>query len=171
MSFTFLAPSTFKITFLMLNWPSPFPKGPCWLPRLALTRSLPSSLVLTSLIPKAVLWKKLSLCVLLYLKTRVQFNSVQSLSHVRLFVTPWTAVQQASLFITNSRSLLKLMSAELMMSFNHLICLPLLLLPSTLPSIRVFSNESVLHIRWTKFWSFKFSISPSNEYSGLISLR
>ena len=157
----------------MLNWPSSFPKGPWWLPRLALTRSLPSSLVLTSLIPKAVLWKKLlSLYLLLYLKTRVQFNSVQSLSHVWLFVTPWTAALQASLFITNSWSLLKLMSAELVMPSNHLIlCHPLLLLPSIFPSIRVFSNESVLHIRWTKFWSFRFSISPSNEYSGLISFR
>ena len=106
------------------------------------------------------------------MKTRVQFNSVQSLSHVRLFVTPWTAALQASLFITNSRSLLKLMSAELVMPSNHLILhCPLLLLPSIFPSIRVFSNESVLHIRWTKFWSFRFSISPSNEYSGLISFR
>ena len=153
----------------MLIWL--FSKDPQWLHRPSLTRSLPSSLVLTSLIPKAVLWKKLlSLYLLLYLKTRVQFNSVQSLSHVRLFVTPWTAVQQASLFITNSRSLLKLMFAELVMPSNHLIlCRPLLLLPSIFPSIRVFSNESVLHIRWTKFWSFRFSISPSNEYSGLIS--
>ena len=87
-------------------------------------------------------------------------------------MTPWTAARQASLFIINSRSLLKLMSAELVMPSNHLIlCLPLLLLPSIFPSIRVFSNESVLHIRWPKYWSFSFSISPSNEYSGLISFR
>ena len=87
-------------------------------------------------------------------------------------MTPWTAARQASLFIINSGSLLKLMSAELVMPSNHLIlCLPLLLLPSIFPSIRVFSNESVLHIRWPKYWSFSFSISPSNEYSGLISFR
>ena len=102
----------------------------------------------------------------------LQFSSVPLLSHVWLFATPWTAAHQASLFITNSRSLLKLMFAELVMPSNHLIlCRPLLLLPSIFPSIRVFSNESVLHIRWTKFWSFRFSISPSNEYSGLISFR
>ena len=100
---------------------------------------------------------------------KVQFSSVQSLSHVRLFVTPWTAARQASLSITNSRSLLKLMSIELVMPSNHLIlCYPLLLPPSIFPSIRVFSNESVLLIRWPKYWSFSFSISPSNEYSGLI---
>ena len=97
---------------------------------------------------------------------------VQSLIHVRLFATPWTAAHQASLAITNSWSLLKLMSIELVMSFNHLIlCRPLLLLPSIFPSIRVFSNESILHIRWPKYWSFNFSISPSNEYSGLTSCR
>ena len=100
------------------------------------------------------------------------FSSVQSLSHVRLFVTPWTAAGQASLSITNSWSLLKLMSIELMMPSDHLIfCHPLLFLPSTFPSIRVFSNESVLLIRWPKYWSFSFNISPSNEYSGLISFR
>ena len=99
-----------------------------------------------------------------------QFSSVQSLSHVWLIATPWTAACQASLSITNSRSLLKLMSIELMMPSNYLIlCLPLLLLPSIFPSIRVSSNESVLCIRWPKHWSFSFSISPSNEYSGLIS--
>ena len=99
-------------------------------------------------------------------------QSVQSLSHVHLFVTPWTAAHQVSLSITNSQSLLKLMSIELVMSSNHLIlCHPLLLLPSILPSIRVFSNESVLCNRWPKYWSFSFSISPSNEYSGLISFR
>ena len=98
-------------------------------------------------------------------------NSVQSLSHVRLFVTPWTEVCQASMSITNFWSLLKLMSIESVMPSNHLIiCRPLLLLPSIFPSIRVFSNESVLHIRWPKYWSFGFSISPSNEYSGLIPL-
>ena len=98
------------------------------------------------------------------------FSSVQSLSHVRLFATPWTAAHQASLSITNSRSLLKLMPIESVMPSNHLIlCQPLLLLPSISPSIRVFSNESVLPIRWSKYWSFGFSIVPSNEYSGLIS--
>ena len=99
------------------------------------------------------------------------FSSVQVLSHVQFFVTPWTAAQQASLFITNSQSLLKLMSIELVMPSNHLILCHLLLLPSIFPSIRVFSNESVLRIRWPKYWSFVFSISPFNEYSGLISFR
>ena len=100
-------------------------------------------------------------------------SSVQSLSRVRLFSTPWTAACQASLSITNSRSLLKLMSLDaLVMPSNHLIlCHPLLLLPSILPSIRVFSNESVLLIRGPKHWSFSFSVSPSNKYSGLISFR
>ena len=99
-------------------------------------------------------------------------KSIQLLSHVRLFVTPRTAARQASLSITNSWSLLTLMSIELVMPFNHLIlCLPLLLPASILPSIRVFSNDSVLHIRWPKYWSFSFSISPSNEYSGLTSFR
>ena len=98
--------------------------------------------------------------------------AVQSLSRVRLFATRWTAVRQASLSITNSWNLLKLMSIESVMPSNHLIlCRPLLLLPSIFPSIKVFSNESVLHIRWQKYWSFSFSISPSNEYSGLISFR
>ena len=97
-------------------------------------------------------------------------SSVQPLSHVRLFATPWTAACQASLSITNSRSLLKLMFIESVMPSNHLIlCYPLLLPPSIFPSIRVFSNESVLRIRWPKYWSFSFSISPSNEYAGLIS--
>ena len=99
-------------------------------------------------------------------------QSVQSLSHVWCFATPWTATGQASLSITNSRSLLKRMLIALMMPSNHLIlCHPLLLLPLVFLSIRVFSNESVLHIRWPKYWSFSFSISPSNEYSGLISFR
>ena len=102
----------------------------------------------------------------------VQFSSVQLLSHVWLFVTPWTAARQASLSITNSRSLLKLMSIASVMPSNHLIlCHPLLLLPLIFPSIRVFSSESVLHIRWPKFWSFSFNISPSNEHPGLISFR
>ena len=96
---------------------------------------------------------------------------VQSISHAQLFVTPWTVECQASLCITNSQSLLKLMSVKLVMPSSHLLlCRPLLLLPSIFPSIRVFSNESVLHIRWPKYWSFSFSISPSNEYSGLISM-
>ena len=99
-------------------------------------------------------------------------SSVQSLSHVQLFVTPCTAAHQASLSITNSWSLLKLMSIESAMPSNHLVlCCPLLLLPSIFPSIRVFSNESALRIRWPKYWSFSFNISPSNKYSGLISLR
>ena len=100
----------------------------------------------------------------------VQFSSVQPLSRVWLFATPWTAACQASLSITKPWSLLKLMSIELVMQSNHLIlCCPLLLMP--FPSIRVFSNESVIHIRWPKYWSFSFSFSPSNEYSGLISFR
>ena len=101
-----------------------------------------------------------------------QFSSVQSLSCLRLFATPWTAAHQASLSFTNYRSLLKLKSIKSVMPSNHLIlCRPLLLLPSIFPSIRVFSNESFLHIRWPKYWSFSFSISLSNEYSGLISFR
>ena len=99
----------------------------------------------------------------------VQFSSVQSLSCVRLFVTPWIAARQASLSITNSWSLLKLMSIESVMPSSHLIlCCPLLLLPLIPPSIRVFCNESTLHMRWPKNWSFSFSISPSNEHPGLI---
>ena len=100
------------------------------------------------------------------------FSSVQSHSRVRLFVTPWTAAHQASLSITNSRSLPKLLSIESVMPSSHLIlCRLLLLLSSIFPSIRIFSTESVLHIRWPKYWSFSFSISPSSEYSGLISFR
>ena len=99
-------------------------------------------------------------------------SSVQSLSHVRLFVTPWTAACQPYLSITNSWGLLKLMSIESMMPSNHLIlCHPLLFPPSVFPIIRVFSSESVLHIRWPKYWSFSFSISPSKEHPGLISFR
>ena len=100
------------------------------------------------------------------------YHSVQPLSCVWIFVTPWTAACQASLPITNSQSLLKLMSIKLVMPSNHLIlCHPLLVLPSTLSSLRVFSNESVLCIKWPKYWSFSFSISSSNEYSWLISFR
>ena len=99
-------------------------------------------------------------------------SSVQLLSHVQLFSTPWTAARQASLSITNSQSLLKLKSIESVMPSNHLILYcPLLLPPSIFPSIRVFSNEPALHIRWPKYWSFIFNISPYNEYSGLISFR
>ena len=100
------------------------------------------------------------------------FSSVQSLSRVPVFVTPWNTARQASLSITNSRSPPKPMSIESVMPSNHLILFrPLLLLPSIFPSIRVFSNESALRIRWPKYWSFSFNISPSNEYSGLISFR
>ena len=102
----------------------------------------------------------------------VQFSSVQSLSHVRLFATPWTAARQASLSITNSQSPPKPMSIESVMPCNHLIlCHPLLLLPSIFPSIRIFSSESALRIRWPKYWSFTFNISPSKEHPGLISFR
>ena len=101
-----------------------------------------------------------------------QFSSVQSLSHIQLFATPWTAAHQASLSITNSRSPPKPMSIESVMPSNHLIlCCTLLLLPSIFPSIRVFSNESALRIRWPKYWSFSFNISPSNEHPGLTSFR
>ena len=101
-----------------------------------------------------------------------QFSSIQSLSRVRLFVTPWTAAHQASLSITNSWSLLKLIFIESVMPSNHLIlCHPLVLLPPIPPSIRVFSNDSALHIRWPKYWRFSSNISPPNEYSRLISFR
>ena len=101
-----------------------------------------------------------------------QFSSVQLLSRVRLFATPWTTACQAPLSITNFQSLPKLMSMELVMPSNHLIfCHPLLLLPSIFPSIRVFSNEAALHIMWPKYWSFSFNISPFNEHPGLISFR
>ena len=109
--------------------------------------------------------------LLIIYKMLLQFSSVQSLSSVRLFVTPWTAAGQGSLSITNSQSSLKLMSIESVIPSNHLIlCCPLLLLPSIFPSIRVFSNESV-RIRWPQYWSFSFNISPSHEHSGLISFR
>ena len=99
-------------------------------------------------------------------------SPVQSLSRVQLFATPWTAARQTSLSITNSWSLFRLIPIESVMTSNHLIlCLPLFLLPSIFPSIRVFSNESALHIKWAKYWSFSFSNSPSNEHSGLISFR
>ena len=104
--------------------------------------------------------------------TSVQFSSVQSLSCVPLSATPWTAARQASLSITNSRSSLQLVSIKSVMPSSHLILgRPLLLLPPVPPSIRVFSNESTLHMRWPKYWSFIFSISPSNEHPGLISFR
>ena len=107
-----------------------------------------------------------------YFPMSVQFSSVQSLSHVQLFATPWIAAHQASLSITNSWSSLRLMSIKSVMPSSHLIlCCPLLLLPPIPPIIRVFSNESTLRMRWPKYWSFSFSISPSREYSGLISFR
>ena len=109
----------------------------------------------------------------IYWRTKVGFSSVQfSHSVVSDSATPWTAAHQASLSITDSRSLLKLTSIESVMPSNHLIlCRPSLLSPSVFPSIRVFSNESVLHVRWPEYWSFSFNISPSNEHSGLISFR
>ena len=111
-------------------------------------------------------------CECSHYMSSVQFSSFQPLSLVRLFATPWTATRQASLSITNSWSSPKLMSIESVMPSNHLILYhPLLLLPSIFPSIRVFSNESTLHIRWPKYWSFSFNISPSREHSGLISFR
>ena len=109
---------------------------------------------------------------MLHIIYHFQFSSAQSLSCVQLFATPWTAAHQASPSITNSQSLLKLMSIKSVTASNYLIlCYPLLLPPSIFPSIRVFSSEPVLHIRWPKYWSFSFSISPFNEYSGLISFR
>ena len=107
-----------------------------------------------------------------YYKLITSFSSVQSLSHVQLFATPWTAACRASLSITNSQSLSKFMSIESVMPSNHLnLCCPLLLLPAIFPSIRVFANESALHTRWPKYWSFSFNISPSNEHPGSISFR
>ena len=107
-----------------------------------------------------------------YTSANIHFSSVQSLSRVRLLVTPWMAARQASLSITNSWSLPKPMSVKSVMPSSHLIlCCPLLLLPPICPSIRVFSNETTLHIRWPKYWSFSFSISPSKEHLGLISFR
>ena len=116
-------------------------------------------------------WKNILRLLNIYIQRR-HISSVQSLSLVWLFVTPWTAARQASLSITNSQSLPKLMSIQSVMPSNHLILSrPLLFLPSIFPSIRLFSDESMLHIRWPKYWSFSFSISPSNEYSRLISFR
>ena len=110
--------------------------------------------------------------LVLRVSVQTESSSVWLLSHVQLFATPWIAAHQASLSITDSWSLLKLMSIKLVMPSNHLIlCDPLLLLPSIFPNIRVFSNESALRIRWPKYWSFSFSISPFSEYSGLISFR
>ena len=110
--------------------------------------------------------------VLFYGQNSIWLSSIQLLSRVRLFEIPWTAACQTSLSITNSRGLLKLMAIESVMPSNHLIlCRPLLLPPSIFPSIRAFSKESVLHIRWLKYWSFSFSISPFDENSGLISFR
>ena len=110
--------------------------------------------------------------ILSFFSNIYQFSSVQSLTRVRLFMTPWIAARQASLSVTNSRSSLRLMSIELVMPSSHLIlCRPLLLLPPFPPSIRVFSNESTLHMRWPKYWSFSFSIIPSKEIPGLISFR
>ena len=126
-----------------------------------------TSVISTILYSSSPIHSSASLTLLLVLS-----SSVQSLSHVQLFVTAWTTACQASLSITNSQSLLKLMSIKLVMPSNHLIlCHPFLLLPSIFSSIRVFSNESILHIRCPKYWSFSFSISPYNEYSGLISFR
>ena len=116
--------------------------------------------------------KSLSVSPSLSSKRQVQFSSVQSLSRVWLFVTPWTAARQASLSITNPWNLLKLMSIESVMPSNHLIlCCPLLLLPPIPPSIRVFSSESTVCMRWPKYWSFSLSISPSNKHPGLVSFR
>ena len=112
------------------------------------------------------------MCLVLIIAFFNRISSVQSLSHVQLFMTPWTTAHQASLSIINSQSLLKLISIQLVMPSNHLIlCCPLLLLPLILPSIRVFSNESTLCMRWPKYWSFSFSNLPSKEISGLISFR
>ena len=111
-------------------------------------------------------------CIYVYTQENIQFSSVQSLSCVRLFETPWTSARQASLSITNSQSPPKPMSIESVMPSNHrILCHPLLLLPSIFPNIRVFFNESTLRIRWPKYSSFSFNISPSNEHSGLISFR
>ena len=120
-----------------------------------------------------LLWKRKVRTITLGVKpSSDQFSSVWSLSHVWFFATPWTAARQASLSIANSWSPPKLMSMESVVPYNHLIlCRPLFLLPSIFPSIRVFSKESALHIRWPKYWSFSFNISPSNQYSGLISIR
>ena len=142
-----------------------FPQTECWYIQFILLAFF--SLVFNQEIEWVAYGKKWSVLHVLFW----DITSVQSLSHVWLFVTPRTTAYQASLSITNSRSLLKLKSIELMMLSNHLIFCHPLLLPSILPSIRVFCNESVLCISWPKYWSFSFSISSSNEYSGLISFR
>ena len=127
---------------------------------LSLIRIQGNSLFLNGKVAKKIMNKKMGI------------SSVQLLSHVQFFVTPWTAAHQASLSIANSWSLLKLMSIDSVIPSNHLIiCHPVLLPPSVFPSIRVFSNESVLHIRQPEYWTFSFSISPCNDYSGLISFR
>ena len=146
----------------------------CWLSVCLTPPCTPSGVV--EVIAAIAAWSSVSieadgkrLCCSVF-DSALQFSSVQSLSRVWLFPTPWTAARQASLSITNCWSLLKLMSIESVMPSNHLIlCHPLLFLPSIFPSIRVFSNESLLRIRWPKYWSFSFSMSPSTEYSGLIS--
>ena len=120
---------------------------------------------------KAIIYSNFKWTII-YKNYNITYYVVQSLSHVQLFVIPWTATCQASLSFIISQSLLKLMSIELVMPPNYLIlCLPLLLMPSVFPNIRIYFNESVLHIRWPKYWSFNFNISPSNEYSRLISFR
>ena len=119
-----------------------------------------------------LIWSIFTKSVIIRIKSSYSSCSVQSLSHVRLFATPWITARQASLSITNSQSLLKHMSIKLVMPSNHLtLCHPLLLLPPIPRSIRVFSNESTLCMRWPKYWSFSFSISSSNEHPGLISFR
>ena len=131
--------------------------------------SLPGSSVHGILQARVLEWVAIALSTIQVRETENQFSS---LILVQLFVNPWAAVHQASLSITHSQSLFKLMSVESVIPSNHLIlCRPLLLLPSVFSSIRVFSNESVLYIRWPKYWSFSLNISPSNEYSGLISFR
>ena len=131
-----------------------------------------SSLVLVLMFLGLVPWQCLSPKAALMIRWMKHSQAVQLLSHPQLFATPWTAARQASLSITNSWRLLQLMSIESVMPSDHLVlCHPLLLLPSNFPSIRVFSSESVLCIRWPNYWCFSFSISPSNEYSWLISFR
>ena len=134
--------------------------------------TIPAVLFLSLKKPEGLQMSKTDIIIKIILGRSVQFSSVQSLSRVRLFATPWTAACQASLSITNSRSLLKHMSIESVMPSSHLIlCCPLLLLPPIPPGIRIFSNESTLHMRCPKYWSFSLSISPSNEHPGLISFR
>ena len=134
---------------------------------------MPFSLIIPASLSHKVQKTVLYICVSFAIShTGLSFSSVQSLSRVQLFATPWTVARQASLSITNSRSLLKFMFIESVMPFNHLVLCPLLPLQASIfPSIRVFSNESALRIRWPKYWSFSFNISPSNEYSWLIAFR